>query len=62
MKKLFADEGLACVLRGPYLFANPPFVVEHQQIDWALSIFDRALDMADSATAAAGAPIPSHFQ
>ena len=62
MRKIFADEGLACVLRGPYLFANPPLIVEREQIDWALSIFDRALDIADSATASAGAPLPSHSQ
>ncbi|MEC8827971.1 MAG: aminotransferase class III-fold pyridoxal phosphate-dependent enzyme [Actinomycetota bacterium] len=62
MRQLFNKEGLSCALRGAYLFANPPLIVERSQIDWALSIFDRALEIADSATASAGAPAPSHFK
>jgi adenosylmethionine-8-amino-7-oxononanoate aminotransferase len=62
MKKLFDQEGLSCALRGPFLFANPPLIVDRSQIDWALAIFDRALDVADSETASAGASAPPHSE
>ena len=61
MRAHMASSGLLAALRGPYLFANPPLVVERDQIDWALSIFDEMLDFADAATASAGAPPPPHL-
>jgi taurine--2-oxoglutarate transaminase len=62
MRNLFDQEGLSCALRGPFLFANPPLIVDRSQIDWALAIFDRALAVADSETASAGASAPPHSE
>ena len=61
MKAVFAGRGLHTVLRGPWLFAVPPLVVTEEQIDWALSVFDEALDHADAATSSAGATPPPHL-
>ncbi|MEL6984039.1 MAG: aminotransferase class III-fold pyridoxal phosphate-dependent enzyme [Actinomycetota bacterium] len=61
MAEVFARRGLFSVLRGPWLFANPPLVVTDDQIDWALEVFDEALGHADKATSAAGAPPPPHL-
>lgn len=61
MKALFAERGIFAMLRGPWLFGNPPLIVDTDQIDWALSVFDEALDLADAATASAGAPPPPHL-
>lgn len=61
MRATFARRGLSAALRGPWLFANPPLIVEEEQIDWALTVFDEALDHADRATASAGAAPPAHL-
>jgi len=62
MKTVFAKHGLYTAFRGPWLFADPPLVVEESQIDWALSVFDEALERADVATSSAGAAPPPHLR
>ena len=62
MRAVFAARDLSCALRGPYLFANPPLVVERDQIDQALATFDEALTIADGATRSAGADPPPHLR
>ena len=61
MRQHFAARGLSAALRGPWLFANPPLVVETDQIDFALSVFDEALEFADTATSSRGAEPPPHL-
>ncbi len=61
MKAVFSRHGLYTAFRGPWLFADPPLVITEEQIDWALSVFDEALDHADRATTSAGAQPPPHL-
>ena len=61
MVQRMLDDGVHAALRGPYLFANPPLIISEQEIDEGLAALDRALDLADEATASAGAPIPQHL-
>jgi taurine---2-oxoglutarate transaminase len=61
MRQHFASRGLSAGLRGPWLFANPPLIVEQDQIDFALSVFDEALEFADAATSSTGADPPPHL-
>lgn len=62
MQAVFARRGLFTAFRGPWLFADPPLVIEEEQIDWALSVFDEALECADKATSSAGALPPAHLR
>lgn len=62
MRAVFAERNLYCAFRGPWLFANPPLIVERRQIDDALAVFDEALTIADAATRSAGADPPAHLE
>ncbi len=61
MKAVFSRRGLYTAFRGPWLFADPPLVITEEQIDWALEVFDEALELADKATSSAGASPPPHL-
>lgn len=60
IKAFLTGRGLLANLRGSFLFANPPLVIDAAQIDESLAILDEALDIADAATADRGAPPPAH--
>ena len=44
-------EGLFVAIRGDWLFGNPPLCITEDELRWALSIVDRALDITDEAAA-----------
>lgn len=54
------DGGLLASLRGPWLMACPPLCVTAAEIDDALAVLDKGLDVADTLTSSAGAPLPPH--
>lgn len=60
LKAFLNGRGLLVNLRGSFLFANPPLVVDETQLDESLAILDEALDIVDAATASGGAPLPAH--
>lgn len=59
-QRVLREGGLLAGVRGPWMFANPPLCVTNESIDEALAVVDRALDVTDSITSSAGAPLPPH--
>ena len=45
------QEGIFAAIRGDWLFGNPPLCITEDELRWALSIVDRALDITDEAAA-----------
>ena len=48
MKQLMSKRGLVTSMRGSFLFASPPLIINEEQLRWALSVFDEALAIADA--------------
>jgi len=47
--QFFRDEGMFVNVRGDFIFGNPPLSISEEELRWALSIVDRALDITDAA-------------
>jgi taurine--2-oxoglutarate transaminase len=47
--QFFRDEGMFVNVRADFIFGNPPLSITEDELRWALSIVDRALDMTDEA-------------
>ena len=45
------QEGIFAAIRGDWLFGNPPLCITEDELRWALSVVDRALDITDEAAA-----------
>ena len=45
------QEGIFAAIRGDWLFGNPPLCISEDELRWALSVVDRALDITDEAAA-----------
>ena len=45
------QEGIFAAVRGDWLFGNPPLCITEDELRWALSVVDRALDITDEAAA-----------
>lgn len=47
--QFFRDEGMFVNVRGDFIFGNPPLSISEEELRWALSVVDRALDITDKA-------------
>ena len=47
--QFFRDEGMFVNVRGDFIFGNPPLSISENELRWALSVVDRALDITDEA-------------
>ena len=47
--QFFRDEGMFVNVRGDFIFGNPPLSITEDELRWALSVVDRALDITDAA-------------
>ena len=47
--QFFRDEGMFVNVRGDFIFGNPPLSITEEELRWALSIVDRALEITDAA-------------
>ncbi|MFW5835913.1 MAG: aminotransferase class III-fold pyridoxal phosphate-dependent enzyme [bacterium] len=47
MTRIMYDGGLYCFAKWDFIFIAPPLIIEHEQIDRAVSVLDRALQYSD---------------
>lgn len=47
--QFFRVEGMFVSVRGDFIFGNPPLSIMEDELRWALSIVDRALETTDEA-------------
>ncbi len=50
--QFFRNEGMFVNVRGDFIFGNPPLTITEEELRWALSVVDRALDITDEAVRA----------